>query len=1155
MISIPRYVLRIGAVFLLLLLPITSAAAAQELALPKISPMSRGKSTSATISRSVLWETPNPTPPPIQTLLEAVKGELAALPPESKEETVEQKRTLLQTQLALLEEFLEAVERRQTLKISGNDWPAQEKKLAAAIAQEEKKIPPTPPEQPTPEIFKQIENSMNMARTAVEKLTVQAKERQRLMEQIPGKIVKAKEQMKQAKEDRKKFQELASKAEGNNKQLLSLQVENAHILEALAHTQSARWADEQSFAMATVAFQDRQLEMAQIQYQYQQKTFALYQTALNSHQAEAVTIRQNELVRTEQAAQEASGPDQKFLAYWDTENARLQKNIADLDKLLTEIVSAISEQEKLLQNEKDEMKNLVVLIQQFGTQNLATGILEEHFKRLSLRRQGLRKPLYPKILEQIAGLQTRMFSINTAMSELGETWETAKEAIELQLDEQNRSNFGKQAKQRRDDYRLSLSAEKRALLDVQSGGQRLQLLALERTEALHEMETFFFSRVFWIQDAPPVGLEMINQLFSEILSPSRHDSLLNGWRRVLAPEVMTQLFHALHRPAAILLGVLLLFLLPVFLYRIRRQLRRYVQESNQKILGNKKPSPLHVGPLLAVLLAPALGPLYLLSMSILIGQVLTLPEAIATILHQSLILLASFWFLWLFNNQIFGPGGFAETEFHLPPDVTQSLLRSVAISLLAYLVFLPVWAIFREPPFQYEALPRIGYTLFEWAAAYAFYRLIHHNAPLPSHAFAMKASATPEEIAGKPHTEGFLKHYWRLISRLLALFMAIVLLLDIAGYRFGAAHLAYNGIRTVVTFFLLIGIYRAMTTAVEEVIRRRRRLPTVLAPGARGTQTRSQIAQQINNSLRMLFTLAGLFLMSSYWGINEQAFAALKSLTLYSTVDNGQVIFVTLADFLNFFFCLFAVGWTVNNLPRIYELLLFPRLQLDAGARYAALTISRYLIFIFGFLLALNFLHLDIAKLGWLVAAISVGIGFGLQEIVANFVSGIILLLERPIRVGDTITVGAITGDVTRINIRATTVLNMDYQEILIPNRDLITKEVTNWTLANTVVRVVIRIGVAYGSDIILVRKLLTEMAQQQPEILKTPPSAVFFVNHGESSLDFELRIFLPTPTLRMPMIDRLNSLINTSFAQHAIEIPFPQRDLHIRTPNGAGLS
>ena len=1153
--SIPRYIQHVGILFLLLLLPFTSAST-QELPLPTAKPVSRGKSTPVSLSQSVLWKTPNPTPAQIQTSLEVTKEALATLPLESKDENVKQKRLLLQTQQTLLQEFLEAAERRKTLKIASNEWPIQEKKLIAAITQEEKKTPLTPPEQPTPETFKQIENAMNMAIEAVEKRALQIKERQLLIEQIPGEILRAKERIKQAKEGQKKFQELASNAEGSTKQLLSLQIENAHILEALAQTQSARWTDEQNFAMATVSFQDRQLEMAQIQYKYQQKAFALYQTALNNHQAAAVTIRQDELARTEQAAQEASGPKQQFLAYWDTENARLQKNIADLEKFLTEIVSAISEQEKLLQDEKEEMKNLVVLIQQFGTQNLATGILKEHFKRLNHRRQTLRKPLYPKLLERIADLQPRMFTINTAMSDLGEAWETAQKEVQLQLDEQQQPSFDKQAKQRRDSYRLLLSTEKRALMDVQSGRDRLQLLALERMETLKEMETFFFSRGFWIQDASPVGLEMINQLFSEVLSPSRPNSLFNGWRRVLAPEVITQLMNALHKPTSLFLGLLLFVLLPLFILKVRSQLRYYVQESHQKSMASQKTSSLQAGPLLAGLLAIALGPLYLLTTSALISQVLTMPEAVATILHQSLVLLASFWFLWFFNRQIFGSNGFAETHFHLPPDVTQSLLRSVAISLLAYLVFLPVWTIFREPPFQYEALPRIGYTLFELAAAYALYRLIHHNAPLPRHTFTLKSTATtPEETAEKPEKEGFLKQHWRLISRLLTLFMAIVLLLDIAGYRFGAAHLAYNGIRTVVTFFLFIGIYRALTTAIEEVIRRRRRLPTVLAPGARGTQTRSQIAQQINNSLHMLFILAGLFLVSSFWGINEQAFEALKGLTLYSTTDNGQVIFVTLADFLNFFFCLFATGWTVKHLPRIYELLLFSRLHFDAGARYAALTISRYLIFIFGLLLALHFLHLDIAKLGWLVAAISVGIGFGLQEIVANFVSGIILLLERPIRVGDIITVGAISGEVTRINIRATTVLNIDHQEILIPNRDLITKEVTNWTLANTVVRVVICIGVAYGSDIVLVRKLLTEMVQQQPEILKDPPPAIFFVNHGESSLDFEIRIFLPTPSLRMPMVDRLNSLIHTSFAQHAIEIPFPQRDLHIKTPKSASMT
>jgi small-conductance mechanosensitive channel len=240
--------------------------------------------------------------------------------------------------------------------------------------------------------------------------------------------------------------------------------------------------------------------------------------------------------------------------------------------------------------------------------------------------------------------------------------------------------------------------------------------------------------------------------------------------------------------------------------------------------------------------------------------------------------------------------------------------------------------------------------------------------------------------------------------------------------------------------------------------------------------------------------------------------------------------------------------WIVRHLPKLFELLIFSNIKVDSGLRYAIVTMTRYFVFIVGLFVSLSFLKFDLAKVGWLVAAISVGLGFGLQEIVANFVSGIILLVERPIRVGDLITVGTSFGKVTRINIRSTTILTPDLQELLIPNRDLITKEVINWTLGNANIRILVNIGVAYGSDVDKVMKILFNLAQAQPECLKNPQPEVLFINHGASSLDFELRLFLPNPSLRWPILSRMNCLINKAFAENGIEIPFPQQDIHLRS-------
>jgi small-conductance mechanosensitive channel len=1151
-----------GTIRLLLVVGLAVLHPGEPLAAPRATPAPASTSTTATppLTLANLWDSPAPAATLLRSLVENVTAELNGLPKESKDEGVEQQRVLLQKRVSLLQEYLETMERLQTLRAINTDWKSQEEALKKTLDQTNQQQAPKAPDKPTPESFKQVQDALEKSTQAVDSLTAQAKELQLLLGQIPEKTIAAKGRLKQAQDNYQQFRDLSTKAEGNKKRSLTLQAENAHIELLLTQNILARWEAEQSVAVATLTLHDKQLEVAQNSRQYQQKVFALYQEALNNQQAAAVSSSQEVLRRKELAAQQANNPDQKFLAAWELSIARLQKERADLNKLQTEVVSAASEQEHQLQNEKGDLKSLESLTQQFGTQGLAADILKENYKRLNRRRWDLREPLYPELFTQLHDLQPRLFVMDSALAELNSSWNSTLAEVLTQLPERQRETFTQQATQLRNTYRQLLSEEKRLLFDLQAEGQRLQLLTLERGNTLHRTENFLLSRIFWIQDAPPPNTALLQQLWEELFSSKRNSGLTNLLRYTVTEEQWQAAWNALQEPWPLLSSALLFLILPPLLWQGKRSLRALaVAPLATPAQGATAPPPaaIPLRNILATLLLPLPGPAWL-ALLVLAGQLLPwstallqpLPPVLRLLLSESVLIIALFWLLWEANRLLLAPGGLAERVLRLPLEVTHSLAASIRLALWAYLLFLPVWVIFRGPPFHFEVLPRLGYTLFECSMAWVIYRLIHPNAPLPRHALVHSQSATlpAGQNVRRSLTARFTRHWW-LVSRLLTLFMVVVVLLDIFGYRFGATWLAYNGIRSILTFFLLIGLYRLLASTIETLIRRRRRAPTVLAPGARGTLSRTQIARQINDSLRMVFILGGLLLMGNYWGVHEQIFQALKGLTIFSTTgSDGQLVLVSLVDLLRFAFTLLVVGWVVKHLPRIYELLLFSWLFLDAGSRYAVLTISRYLIFIIGLLSALNELHLDVAKVGWLVAAISVGIGFGLQEIVANFVSGIILLLERPVRVGDMITISnTITGRITRINIRATTVMNTDYQEQLIPNRDLITKEVTNWTLANTTLRIVIKISVAYGTDIEKVKRLLLDVARQQQGVLAEPAPDVLFMQHGASSLDFELWAFLPDPGIRWVVRDRLNCAINRAFAEHGIEIPMPQQDVRIR--------
>jgi potassium efflux system protein len=264
---------------------------------------------------------------------------------------------------------------------------------------------------------------------------------------------------------------------------------------------------------------------------------------------------------------------------------------------------------------------------------------------------------------------------------------------------------------------------------------------------------------------------------------------------------------------------------------------------------------------------------------------------------------------------------------------------------------------------------------------------------------------------------------------------------------------------------------------------------------------------------------------------------------------------VTLAD-LGLAILAFATTLiAAKNIPGLLEMAVLQHLPLEAGTRYAATTVSRYLITIIGVLFVCNSVGLGWSKVQWLVAAISVGLGFGLQEIFANFVSGLIILFERPIRVGDVITIADVSGVVARIRMRATTIVDGDRKELIIPNKDVITGKVLNWTLSDQVNRIQIVIGIAYGSDTKLAADLLHDAARNHPNVLRDPPPMVTFEAFGESSMKFVLRCFLPNLESRQHAVHELNMEIDRMFREHGIEIAFPQHDIHVRTMTGMKVS
>jgi small-conductance mechanosensitive channel len=247
---------------------------------------------------------------------------------------------------------------------------------------------------------------------------------------------------------------------------------------------------------------------------------------------------------------------------------------------------------------------------------------------------------------------------------------------------------------------------------------------------------------------------------------------------------------------------------------------------------------------------------------------------------------------------------------------------------------------------------------------------------------------------------------------------------------------------------------------------------------------------------------------------------------------------------------LLSLVWVGEMLfRRLFLSRILGRSRLRPSVQFAITKIVRYTFLVLGIYLSLQAVEINLNSLAFLAGALGVGVGFGLQNIVSNFISGLIILAEAPIALGDRVEVGGAVGTVTEINLRSTTMITSDNICIIVPNSNLITGTVINWSHGDPTVRTRLPISVAYGTDIELVRRLLLEVAKAEPDILKTPEPDLLFVGYGDSAINLELAVW-STMMVDKPLRfkSRLYYAVHKALEANKIEIPFPQRDLHLRS-------
>jgi len=661
----------------------------------------------------------------------------------------------------------------------------------------------------------------------------------------------------------------------------------------------------------------------------------------------------------------------------------------------------------------------------------------------------------------------------------------------------------------------------------------LQLNQKQLQSTAQTLRTTLDEQLFWIPSNKPLDLAWLKQLPAQL----KHQFSSMPWG-----SAIKELGSGLVNQPLLFLPLLLLIL--ALLWK-RNYLYQKLDDLHQDIGHFKRDSQLHtpMALLLNLLLALPVG-LFLM----LCGFALQIDARGQNAnLGMALMQMAQVWMLFYTTYRILSPGGVAELHFRW--NRPQVAFLHAQVRKLGLLVMALV-AVSTVAEHQQEVLDRdvlgIGIVLFCFLTMAWLLAKLVFSEPIREHASPLRQAIGV----------GF-------IALPLGLSVAVGL-----GYFYTALKLSDRLIETLYLLIIWLMVEATFVRGLAVAARRlayqraqvKRQTPAKdSADGGEATEEPALHIDQVNEqSLRLInMALFGLFLVGLYWVWADliSVFAYLDNITLYEytsgTGDATSMVPISLRDLLGALVIIVISTALARNLPGLLEVLVLSRLNLAQGSAYATTTLLSYAIAALGFVTTLSTLGVSWDKLQWLVAALSLGIGFGMQEIFANFISGLIILFERPVRIGDTVTIGTLSGTVSRIQIRATTITDFDRKEIIVPNKTFITGQLVNWSLTDTVTRVTVRIGVGYGSDLELVRKLLLQAADENPRVLREPAPIVFFLNFGESTLDHELRIHVRDLGDRNPAIDEINRYIDSEFRKHGIDISFRQLDVHVKNLEG----
>ncbi|WP_234042116.1 mechanosensitive ion channel family protein [Persicirhabdus sediminis] len=773
---------------------------------------------------------------------------------------------------------------------------------------------------------------------------------------------------------------------------------------------------------------------------------------------------------------------------------------------------------------RDELKNFDQSLRKIATEHnsseRAGELLQDVYHKTQLVDDGDR-PF------TVAGIQASVQAYRALAFELKDRQlENKLESEKLvQLDVANRYDLSNALARERDAL-VALSQSTELVIESES---ELLRLGSEISTLNAELQAFVLPRIFWFRSSEGLSLQTLREAADELASARLYYSS-NGSEIAESARVY---FTAKNCVMLVLVALAI-----SFAFWASRTLKRSL--IRHQAAGRKYRLSVGVINLTRAVLP---GCILILVCFLVLNSSLSeeLREQLSLFFYQLALLL----FLVLPVSAICGRQRFAVQVLGLNPEVAGWFRALVFDASLLYALLMVLPNTFAIAPTSWKAVPFLADASYRLSLVVLLLIYCRRNRQLAQY------------VKSTQGAQSFVWKNWSVIVGLAVSLLIVTLVVGLLGYQFAGDILFHAIVTTVFLGFIMYTLYKPIQSAAnklaakhavawDESIRETAELnyddAAVNIYIENQPQYLKDTVQRTRTLINAIFLIVAVVLAEMVWNTDGRLYYALGQIHL------GSFENLTVANVLVSMILLVMSFAVLRSLPAAFELFVFPRFNLDAGMRYTVVSITRYLLIAGLIFYILSLLQVDLSKVGWLVAALGVGLGFGLQEIVTNFVAGIILLVERPVRVGDIITIGDTSGTVSQINIRATTITDWDRLENVIPNKDLITQKVTNWSLNDHHTRIIIPIGVAYGTDPAVVKNLLLEIGNSHPEVLENPGPQALFRNHGDSSLDFELRVFIQNIILRNAVLDELTTSINKALCDAEIEIPFPQRDLHIRS-------